>query len=286
MGRATKVGDIGALRITQAMNARRVEPIRRGRNGKATPKLPTAATCNRDIIDSTLRPILNYAKRNLEAPVRDIPWADLRMQEPTERVRWFSDDEAAAWLRELPVWHRPVLLFILRYGVRLREAFFPLSAIRGDDIYTRDRKNGPQVVTLLPEDAADIRARMGRARAAEIESTVWLREMKNGSLRPIHWRGFQSASAKALERAGIADARPAHDGRHHAGTQLLRLSGGNLAAVKELLGHEAIASTMRYAHTSRDDLRRTLRHAYATAADVSQENVSDDNTLPGARSGT
>lgn len=286
MGRNTLVSQIGARAITEAMNSRRVEPIRRGKNRKPTGKLPSASTVNRDIIDSTLRPILNYAKRNLEAPVKDIPWPDLSLSEPTERVRWFTDEEVVAWLRELPVWHRPVLLFYLRYGVRLTEAFFPLSAIHGDDIYTRDRKNGPQVVTLLPEDAADIRARAGRARAAGIEDTVWLRQMKDGSLRPIRARGFQHASATALRRAKIKDARPAHDARHHAGTQLLRLTGGNLAAVKELLGHEAIASTMRYAHTSRDDLRRALRHAYATPEVSVDEMSSEDSTLGDAKSGT
>lgn len=100
--------------------------------------------------------------------------------------------------------------------------------------------------------------------------------MKDGSLRPIHWRGFQSASDLALDRAGI-NARPAHDARHHAGTMLLRLSKGDLASVKELLGHEAIQSTMRYAHTSRDDLRTALRHAYATPEASDDEKTSENN---------
>lgn len=275
MGRKTPISDIGARKITDAMNARRTEAVRKGKNRVATDKLPANATVNRDMIDSTLRPILNYARRNLEATVKDIPWPDLKLAEPTERVRWFTDEEVAAWLSHLPVWHRPVLLFVLRYGVRLKEAFFPLSAIHGDDIYTRDRKNGPQVVTLLAEDAADVRARAGRARAAGIEETVWLREMRGGKLTPIHWRGFQSASARALKDAGIKDARAVHDARHHAGTSLLRLTQGNLAAVKELLGHEAIASTMRYAHTSRDDLRNALRGAYPEARTEQERVVTD-----------
>lgn len=263
MGRNVLIEEIGARHITAAINARRVEPILYGKNRVERKAYPSNSTVNRDLIDSTLRPILNYARRNLEATVKDIPWSDLRLSEPRERVRFFSDEEISAWEAGLPVWHRPLLRFILRYGVRLREAFFPLSAMRGDDIYTRDRKNGPQVITLIPEDAAEMRARAGRAAAAGLD-TVWFREMRDGSLTPIHWRGFQSASGLALKRAGLIDVRAVHDARHHAGTTLLRQSGGNLAAVKELLGHEAIASTMRYAHTSRDDLRRTLRHAYAT----------------------
>lgn len=289
MGGATKVADIGPLRITQAMNSRRVEPIRKGKNRKAIDKLPSNATVNRDIIDTTLRPILRYAAENLEVQVKPINWSRLKLAEPRERVRMFTEAEVAAWSEDLPHWHRPILRFILRYGVRLREAFFSLSAMHenGDDldIYTRDRKNGPHIVTLLPEDAAEMRARAGRARAAGLD-TVWFREMKDGSLRPIGWRGFQHASATALRRAEIDDARPAHDGRHHAGTALLRRTGGNLAAVKELLGHEAIASTMRYAHTSRDDLRRALRHAYATADGAEMEKASQNNAQAEGDTGT
>lgn len=289
MGAHTRVSDVGPLKITQAMNARRVEPIRRGKNRVAIDRLPSNSTVNRDIIDTTLRPILRYAAENLEVQVKPINWSRLKLAEPRERVRMFTDAEIGEWSADLPHWHRPILSFILRYGVRLREAFFSLSDMHENgpdlDIYTRDRKNGPHIVTLLAEDAAEMRARAGRARAAGLD-TVWFREMKDGSLRAIGWRGFQHASATALERAGIADARPAHDGRHHAGTALLRRTGGNLAAVKELLGHEAIASTMRYAHTSRDDLRRALRHAYATAAETEAENPSEINAEVDTATGT
>lgn len=273
----TLISNIGSLMITEAMNARRVEPIRRGKNGRDTGKLPSNSTINRDMIDTTLRPIMRYASRNLEATIKDIAWSDIRLPEPRGVVSWFTDDQIEAWAAGLPHWHRPVLRFILRYGVRLQEAFFTLDAIhdtpKGMDIYTRDRKNGPHVITLMDDDAAEMRARIGRARKAELD-TVWFREMKDGSLRPIQPRGFQSASDRALDLAGI-DARPAHDGRHHAGTTLLRLSGGNLAAVKELLGHEAIASTMRYAHTSRDDLRKALQSAYPESRTEREQVVPD-----------
>ncbi len=249
MDRRLPIREIGARHITAAMNARRVEPIRRGKNKKATGAYPSNGTVNRDIIDSTLRPILNYAATNLEADVKRIPWSDLRLPEVRQRVR-------------------------------LTEAFFSLDAIRGDDVYTRERKNGPQVVTLLPDDAADIRARAGRARAAGLD-TVWFREMKSGELRAIQPRGFQSAAATSLKRAGVEDARAVHDARHHAGTMMLRGSG-NLAAVKELLGHENIQSTMRYAHTSREDLRRTLRHVYGTIEGERTENPSKDKTVNGS----
>lgn len=268
-----RVSDIGPSHVTDAINSRRLEPVTRNR--VQTKALPSAATANRDIIDTTLRPILRYAREALEQPVRHIEWKRLRLQEPRERVTLFTDDQITAREAKLPHWHRPIGRFIRRYGVRLREAFFTLDAVHDDginlDIYTRERKNGPHIVSLTPSDAAEMRARIGRARAAGID-TPWFREMPDGTLQPIHWRAYQSAAASANRRAGIK-ARPAHDDRHHAGTTLLRKSG-NLAAVKALLGHEDVKSTLRYAHTSQDDLRRTLRHAYDTAEDETPE--SDD----------
>ncbi|MFA4899912.1 MAG: tyrosine-type recombinase/integrase [Brevundimonas sp.] len=273
LGPRTKLTDIGPLKVTQAVNSRRVEAIRRGKNRKAINKLPSAATVNRDIIDTTLRPIIRYARKNLEVEMREIDWSELRLEEPREVVRWFTEEELKARSDQLPHWHQPIQRFIQRYGVRLREAFFPLSAVHDDgktmDIYTAVRKNGPHVVTLLEEDAAEMRARIGRAVAAELD-TVWFREMKDGSLTAIHWRAYQSAASAANRRSGV-QARAVHDDRHHAGTTLLRKTGGNLAAVKKLLGHEVISSTMRYAHTSRDDLRDALRHAYGTIENVTPE---------------
>ena len=106
---ATPLADIGARTITEAMNARRFEPILRGKNRKDTGKLPTNSTINRDLIDSTLRPIMRYASRNLEAKVKDIPWSDLRLSEPSGVVIWFTDEQIDAWAEHMPHWHRPVL---------------------------------------------------------------------------------------------------------------------------------------------------------------------------------
>jgi len=265
-----RVSEIGPSHVTDALNSRRVERVRR--NKVETDALPSAATANRDIIDSTLRPILRYAREALEQPVRHIEWKALRLKEPRERVALFTSDQVEAREAHLPHWHRPVGRFIRRYGVRLREAFFTLDQIHDDgsnlDIYTRERKNGPHVVSLTPSDAAEMRARIGRARAAGLD-TPWFRERPDGALTPIHWRAYQQASAAANRKAGIS-ARPAHDDRHHAATSLLRKSG-NLAAVKALLGHEDVKSTLRYAHTSQEDLRRTLRHAYDTPEDETPE---------------
>lgn len=283
VGANTLVSKIDAPEIAEAIERRRLDMI--GHNWKAK-RAPSNATVNRDIIDTTLRPILNYAQKVLKAPVNDIPWSDLKLAEPKERDRPFTEDELTRWRAALPEWHRPVFDFAKRYGVRLQEAFFPLANVdvTAGRVFVRVRKNGkPHTIRLLPDDAADIAARYSRAQAAGLP-TVWFRD-KAGELTPIRWRGFQSASRRALDVCGIEDARPAHDLRHHAATTLMRKTG-NLAAVKRLLGHENIASTMRYTHADDDDVLEALRHTYATPDTAVEEDANENNSLDDAKTGT
>lgn len=274
------VTEIGTPDVEAAVQARRLHTTRQG-------KTPTNATVNRDIIDTTLRPILAYCRRILELPVREIAWQDVKLPEPKERDRKFTAAEIEAWREALPDWHRQVFDFAKRYGVRLKEAFFPPGNYDPADgrVILRWRKGGkPHVIRLLPEDRATMTARYGRAVALSFD-TVWIKEGKNGP-EPIHWRGFQSASREALDAAGIADARPVHDLRHHAGNELYRRSGGNLPAVKTMLGHEHISSTMRYVQADDEDVFDALSHAYGTR-EVSDENlINGDNGLPGRATGT
>ncbi len=282
IGPNTLVTLIDTPEIEDAMQRRRVETTRQRR-------APTNSTVNRDLIDTTLRPVLRYCRKVMKVPgLHEIEWADLKLSEPRERTRTFTPPEIAAWRAALPEWHRPVFDFLALYGVRLREAFFPLGAvdIENERVTIRQRKNGKaHVVRLTPESARDLAARLGRARAAGLD-TIWFREMKSGKLVAIHWRGFQSASRAALTAAGITDARPAHDLRHHAATAVLRAPRGNLKTVQKLLGHENIASTARYAHADDDDVLDALRHVSATRATTDEKTDSNDNDLDAAGNGT
>lgn len=123
----------------------------------------------------------------------------------------------------------------------------------------RARKNGgTHYLPLLPDDLSDMKARLGRAMEADL-ATVWFRQRPDGELQAITPRGHQAASQAALKAAKIVDARPVHDRRHHAATTALKASG-NLAVVKQLLGHESITSTARYAHVSDADVLAALGH--------------------------
>lgn len=268
LGSSTLVTEIDTPDLEDAIAARRLEPVHGGR-------LPSNATINRDLIDTTTRPILRYARRVLKLPVHDIEWAELRLSEPKGRSRSFTAAELAAWRSSLPEHCRSLFDFLARYGLRLSEAFFPLNGVEPAEgrITVRIRKNGlPHSLRLMPDDARDMAARYGRAREAGLE-TVWFREGKRG-LEPLTRRGFQAASQRALKASGLADARPVHDLRHHAATAFLRLPGANLKQAQRLLGHENIASTSRYAHVDETDVFNTMRHTYGTNEDLDAANPS------------
>ncbi|RYD80641.1 MAG: hypothetical protein EOP84_11830, partial [Verrucomicrobiaceae bacterium] len=61
------------------------------------------------------------------------------------------------------------------------------------------RKNGgTHYLPLLPDDLSDMKARMGRARDADL-ATVWFRQKPDGKLQAITPRGHQAASQAALD---------------------------------------------------------------------------------------
>jgi integrase len=265
LDRNLPVDQISPSVIEDAILSRRLEPIRQG--AKKNPRQPAPATVNRDMIDTTLRPILSYAEE-MEHPIKPIKWSRLRLVEPQGRTRVMTPDELTRWREALPEWHRPLFDFFKRYGPRLTEAFFHPDClnIEAAEIYLLNTKNGrDHALILLDEDVPGLAARKARAVAAKLD-TIWFRD-DGAEIIPIHWRGFQSASKQALQTAGIKGVRPAHDLRHHAATTLARDSG-SLRLVQQLLNHQNIASSARYSHVTNDDLRSAMRRAHATPAEA------------------
>lgn len=254
-----KAVSIGTSDVAAAVRSRRQEKIRGD-------KFPAPATVNRDIIDTTLRPMMNHAADVLELQVRRIAWRKVRLREPTGRVRSFTPAERLAHDGALPEHYRPLRDFYGTYGLRLSEAFFPLRAYDPESgvitILKTTRKNSREIrVRLLPADVGPMNARHARALACGFPH-VWFREVRGVAL-PVTPRGYQAASRRALDDAGVADAKPTHDLRHDAATTMLSKTG-NLGAVKKALGHENIASTMRYAHVLDDDVYDALVQSHPT----------------------
>lgn len=238
-----------------------VERAMAKRRGEMThnKRFPTASTVNRDIID-TLRPILNYARKVMKVKAMPlVDWKAVRLPEPKARVREFTAAELAAIRAALPPHHLALFEFISTFGVRLREAWFPLDCldVDGQRIFLRKRKGGDwHSIPISEAWARDLAARAGRAAKAGLRY-VWFWEESSGAIHELAPSSFQSYMKGVLEDLKIRDARPAHDLRHHAATQFVRRTG-SLPGAKRLLGHENIATTARYAHASEDDVRTGL----------------------------
>jgi len=270
IGPATPICQITTAVMSRAIEKRRGQTRTHAKGPKAKQYLPTASTVNRDMIDA-VRPILNRARKVWEAKLPEIDWQELRMEEPKPKPKEFAGDELdLVRSHVLPHWH-DFIHIATRYGCRLSEMFFGLDDLdlhKLDDarVKLRERKGGDDhVIPLLPEDAAMLAARLGRARAAGLD-TVWFRERRlpgpGGKvvLKALRYGGAEIAMRRAMVRSGLKASkgvRGAHAFRHNTAMKTLRESG-NLRVVQELLGHADIKSTMVYAHAIESDVRAAL----------------------------
>jgi integrase len=237
VGKGKLLREIDTATIADAIRRRRKYPGR----------TPAPATVNRDLIDHTLRPLLNRARKVWGA--RSLPaidWRAVRLKEPKGIVREFSDAEIDAWRDGLEPVPRLALDLMLTYGLRFGELFFLPADVDGVGarLTLRNRKAGDTLtIPLVPEHARTLAAMASTRQADEY-------------VFPYTYWGLMSRLRTAAAKAKLG-ARAIHGARHHAATTLLRTTG-NLKLTQRMLGHASIQSTMRYAHATESDLRDAL----------------------------
>lgn len=218
------------------------------------------ATVNRTVMEP-LRRVLNRARFAWEMELPLINWRVYRLKEPKERVRELRDDEQPAIMAAVPDGYRDVVRFALMSGCRLAECV---------NLLWSDVDWGAREISVLGkggERAAiplttEMRALLFPLRTHHPERVFTYPVRKKRGLRavgdrlPITYEGMKTAWRRAIKVAGIENFR-FHDNRHTAATRLLR-SGGNLVEVRDLLRHSDIATTAKYAHVTREDLRRSM----------------------------
>ena len=237
VGKGKLLREIDTATIADAIRRRRKYPGR----------TPAPATINRDLIDHTLRPLLNRARKVWGAKsLPAIDWRAVRLKEPKGIVREFSDAEINAWRDGLEPVPRLALDLMLTYGLRFGELFFLPADVDGVGarLTLRNRKAGDTLtIPLVPEHARTLAA-MASTRQAD------------AYVFPYTYWGLMSRLRTAAAKAKLG-ARAIHGARHHAATTLLRTTG-NLKLTQRMLGHASIQSTMRYAHATESDLRDAL----------------------------
>jgi integrase len=271
LGANTLLRDLTQNRIADAVARRRGDGV-------------SNATVNRTVTEP-LRRIMKRAGDTWEQELRKIDWGKLLLDEPKERIRELRDHEEIALLPAMREDYRPILAFFLASGCRLKEAV----NLRWQDIDWTAR-----TITILGKGdkpapiplTDDMRAILGplRDHHPEFVFTYVSRHpgrdrARVGMRRPITYEGMKTAWRRyGGAAAGLQDFR-LHDTRHTIATRLLRETG-NLKLVQQLLRHEDITTTAKYAHTDLSDLHAALNRVEKSRR-ASRNQQSDDDEKTG-----
>lgn len=253
IGGSTLLSTISDATVARAIAKRRGEEV-------------SPATVNRSVCEP-MRAILRRARRTWKQAVQDIEWKDHFLKEPQERVREASADEERKLLAAMRGDYAPALRFALLSGCRRAE----IVGLRWKDVDFFNREfavvgKGDKRRTIPMTGAIHSLLWGLKDHHKEAVFTYLVKRprsgAKKGSRSPITMEGFKTEWRRTLGRAGVEDFR-FHDSRHTAATRLVRATG-NLKMAQQLLGHTEIATTSRYAHVTKDDLRAGMEAASAT----------------------
>ncbi|WJI43746.1 site-specific integrase [Mesorhizobium sp. C120A] len=255
IGAGTMISTINDATVAKAVAKRRGEDV-------------SAATVNRSVCEP-LRALLRRARRTWKQTVEDIEWKDHFLKEPQERVREATADEESKLLAAIRGDYAPALRFALLSGCRRAEIvglqwkdvdFFNREfRVTGKGDKTRTVPMTKAIYALLWDlkdhhKMAVFTYVVKRPRAG----------MVKGTREPITMEGFKTEWRWTKGRAKVKDYR-FHDNRHTAATRLVRATG-NLKAAQKLLGHTELATTSRYSHLTKDDLRAAMEASDAAQA--------------------
>jgi integrase len=215
-----------------------------------TKKPFSAAAINRPL--AALRHLLKLAYEEWEL-LRAVPKIRLE-KEPQGRIRWLEADEEARLLeacRASRTKHlAQVVTVALETGLRRAE----LLGLTWDRV---DLSRG----VIRIETTKSGRRREVPMRQVVYELLAALPGPREGRLWPA--RKIRTAFESAVTAAGLADFR-FHDCRHHFASWFMMRDGG-LPALKEVLGHADLKTTLIYAHLSpahpRSEIAKTERPA-------------------------
>lgn len=263
IGKATRVAAISNATIAAAVAKRRGEGV-------------SAATVNRTVTQP-LRAILRRCAKTWKQEVQEIDWRQHFLAESQERVREASATEEAALLASIRQDYAPALRFALLTGCRRAEIVgLEWASV---DFFNREftvlGKRKKRRTIPMTKAVYDLlwALRQHHKTAVFTYLAVDHRNPDSKERRPITINGFKTEWRRTKGRTEVTNFR-FHDSRHTAATRLVRATG-NLKLVQTLLGHSEIATTSRYAHVTKEDLRAGLEAANATAIPTEDASSAD-----------
>ena len=123
------------------------------------------------------------------------------------------------------------------------------------------KRNKERVIPIENELAYNIQQYLA-LKEQEMGPGEWLFVSRHG--KPISPQDIYMTVKRYMSLLSNADRISPHVFRHSFATHILN-EGGNIDAIKELLGHSSLSSTEVYTHVTREHLKATYKHAHPRA---------------------
>ena len=137
----------------------------------------------------------------------------------------------------------------------LREASVDLNALTVKVLGKRNKERLIPIENELAHNISDYLA----LKEQTVGENEWL--FVNAKGKPVSPSMVYHIVRKYMTALSSADRVSPHVFRHSFATHILA-EGGNIQAIKELLGHENLATTEVYTHVTREHLKEEYRHAH------------------------
>ncbi|GHC79655.1 integrase [Limoniibacter endophyticus] len=257
LGRRTKLNTITDKQVAEIVAKRRNDLIPR----RKTPTRISPTTVNRTVTQP-LREIMLRASNVWNVRTQKVDWSEHLLREPGERVREASAVEEAKIMSELERGYDVAVRFAFLSGCRRMEILgltWDKVDFFGRTFTVIGKGNKPRVIPMS-QAIFDLLWQEKDHHPRVVFTFVAKRVVKKqgyarGSRYPLTEHGLKTAMRRGVANSGVTNFR-FHDTRHTAATRILRKS--NLRVAQQLLGHEDISTTTKYAHAMVDDVRSAM----------------------------
>ena len=174
-----------------------------------------------------------------------------QLEENNKRLRYLSPEECERLIYSCSDYLKPIVITALHTGMRKTEILklkWKQADMKNGFINLSDTKSGKRRSISISE-TLNITLK-SIARRLDIQYVFF--NPKTGK----HYNDIKKAFNRACDKAKITDFR-FHDLRHTFASQLL-MGGGDLVALKEILGHSDIKMTLRYAHLASAHMKEAV----------------------------
>jgi integrase len=174
-----------------------------------------------------------------------------QLEENNKRLRYLSPEECETLINCCSDYLKPIVITALHTGMRKTEILslkWKQVDINNGYIHLSDTKSGKR--RSIPINETLYKTLKSIERRLDVQYVFF--NPKTGK----RYNDIKKAFNRACEKAGISDYT-FHDNRHTFASQLL-MGGGDLVALKEILGHADIKMTLRYSHLASAHMKKAV----------------------------